>query len=249
MLFNNKDSSRANHEPFHGGAAYPRLGAILAFKEPLFIMNKERVKKYNKEYYKIHKEDFREYYKKNKEKIKAQSKKSSENNAEKLKEYRKKYYKSNKEKRKKYYETNREKILAYASSHGKNNKDKISLRKRERIQNSIKLRLSRSISNSIYRSLKITNNNGGWSFFIPYTVSDLKKHLEKRFQPGMNWENYGSYWHIDHIIPIVAFNFSSPKHSDFKRCWDLKNLQPLPAIENFKKGKKLKKHFQPALLF
>jgi len=35
MLFNNKDSSKANHESLHGGAAYPRLGAILAFKEAI----------------------------------------------------------------------------------------------------------------------------------------------------------------------------------------------------------------------
>lgn len=54
--------------------------------------------------------------------------------------------------------------------------------------------------------------------------------------------------HIDHKIPLSAHNFTKPEHSDFKKAWALKNLQPMWAIDNMKKGAKLKKHFQPSLL-
>ena len=27
-------------------------------------------------------------------------------------------------------------------------------------------------------------------------------HLEKQFTKEMNWENYGTYWEVDHIIPL-----------------------------------------------
>ena len=54
-------------------------------------------------------------------------------------------------------------------------------------------------------------------------------------------------WHIDHIIPKSVFNFTKPEHEDFKRCWALKNLQPLWAEENISKFNKLDKHFQPTL--
>jgi len=62
----------------------------------------------------------------------------------------------------------------------------------------------------------------------------------------MSWENYGK-WHIDHIIPISKFNFITSEHLDFKRCWALKNLQPLEAKQNMSKGKKLNNSFQPSL--
>jgi hypothetical protein len=38
----------------------------------------------------------------------------------------------------------------------------------------------------------------------------FRKYLEKLFQEGMNWENYGE-WHVDHIIPIDYFT----KNFDF----------------------------------
>ncbi|GAH87691.1 unnamed protein product, partial [marine sediment metagenome] len=75
----------------------------------------------------------------------------------------------------------------------------------------------------------------------------LVRHLKKQFQPGMTWENYGE-WHMDHKVPVSAFNFSSSDHIDFKRCWALKNLQPMWATENHIKKNKLAKPFQPSLL-
>lgn len=80
-----------------------------------------------------------------------------------------------------------------------------------------------------------------------YTVAELMGHIEGKFTAGMRWDNYGE-WHIDHIIPIDAFNFENYGDMDFKRCWALKNLQPMWAKENQSKGNKLKHPFQPSLL-
>jgi hypothetical protein len=63
----------------------------------------------------------------------------------------------------------------------------------------------------------------------------------------MSWENYGK-WHIDHRIPIDAFNFTCPEDIDFTQCWALRNLRPLWAVDNIKKSNKLEKPFQPSLL-
>jgi 5-methylcytosine-specific restriction endonuclease McrA len=64
----------------------------------------------------------------------------------------------------------------------------------------------------------------------------------------MTWGNYGRHgWHIDHRIPISAFNFKAPTDIDFKKCWALSNLQPLWSHENQKKYNKLLKPFQPSL--
>jgi hypothetical protein len=83
-------------------------------------------------------------------------------------------------------------------------------------------------------------NKGGksWKRLVGYSVEELKKHIEKQFKPGMSWEKR-SDWHIDHIVPISAFNFEKPEDKEFKKCWALKNLQPLWKIENLKKNNKL----------
>jgi 5-methylcytosine-specific restriction endonuclease McrA len=62
----------------------------------------------------------------------------------------------------------------------------------------------------------------------------------------MSWDNCNE-WHIDHIIPKAAFNYEKPEDIDFKKCWALKNLQPLWAKENHEKKDKLLKPFQPSL--
>ena len=80
-------------------------------------------------------------------------------------------------------------------------------------------------------------------------MSDLKSHIESQFHNGMSWENYGRKgWHIEHIIPMKAFNFISKDDIDFKRCWALKNIQPIWAKENHRKSASIEGHFQPSLL-
>ena len=104
------------------------------------------------------------------------------------------------------------------------------------------LKLSRAIRGGIIKSLKSGSKAGRhWEVLVGYTRDEAKTHLEKRFSTGMTWENHGTCWHIDHILPIAAFNFERPEDIDFKRCWSLKNLQPLYAKDNMSKGAKYNK--------
>ncbi|MBD9542914.1 HNH endonuclease [Ensifer sp. ENS04] len=105
-----------------------------------------------------------------------------------------------------------------------------------------------AISSGIYRSIRSAKGGKRWETLTGYSLDDLMSHLEKKFLPGMTWENYGFYgWHIDHKIPKAAFNYSSPDHIDFKRCWALENLQPLWAEDNIRKHARLEEPFQPSL--
>ena len=63
-----------------------------------------------------------------------------------------------------------------------------------------------------------------------------RKHIESLFKPGMTWENHGQ-WHIDHKIPCASFDLKCPVQQ--LACCYYKNLQPLWAIDNMKKGAKL----------
>src|SRR3546814_9626669 len=62
--------------------------------------------------------------------------------------------------------------------------------------------------------------------------------LERQFLPGMSWDNRGE-WHIDHIRPLCAFEFTSPDDPQFREAWALTNLRPLWARDNLRKGGRL----------
>lgn len=108
-------------------------------------------------------------------------------------------------------------------------------------------RLNGRMRNAIRKSLKGGKNGRRWESLVGYSLKQLMKHIEKRFAPGMSWDNFGE-WHIDHIIPKSLFNYSSVEDIDFKRCWALKNLQPLWAEENIRKHNHYDKPFQPSLM-
>jgi hypothetical protein len=103
----------------------------------------------------------------------------------------------------------------------------------------IEFKLRCYISTSIYNSLK---NDKGCSFekFLPYSILELKEHIEGLFTEGMTWDNYGE-WHIDHIYPQSLLPFSSLEDHNFQKCWKLSNLQPLWAYENLQKSNKILK--------
>ena len=94
---------------------------------------------------------------------------------------------------------------------------------------------------SIYRALKSSEGSKEGNSTLdtlPYTLSQLKEHLENQFEPWMNWDNQGE-WHIDHIYPQSKLPYDSMTHPNFLKCWALENLQPLEAKENIRKGNRL----------
>jgi len=119
----------------------------------------------------------------------------------------------------------------------------------KRYKTDLKWQLIRKMSTAINTSLKKGSKKGRhWENLVGYTCNRLKKHLEKTMPKNYTWQDFmEGKLHIDHIIPLIVFNFTKPEHPDFKRCWNLKNLQLLPSKENHIKWSKLKKPFQPSL--
>lgn len=82
-------------------------------------------------------------------------------------------------------------------------------------------------------------NKGGKTTenLIGYKIYRIKSHLENQFDKNMNWNNYGKYWQIDHIVPVNLYDLSNP--IEIKKCWSLKNLRPLEKMKNLIKSNKL----------
>jgi hypothetical protein len=64
----------------------------------------------------------------------------------------------------------------------------------------------------------------------------LRQHLERQFKGKMAWDNSGSF-HIDHIVPLAAFDLTDPMQLKVACNWQ--NLRPIPPKKNMSKGAKL----------
>lgn len=151
----------------------------------------------------------------------------------------------------------------YAAEYERANKDRLSKKRREwwdrnphkrkeyneRYYSSAKGKLSSAIRAAV-RSEIINGSKGGRITFnlLGYTPDELMAHLERQFTEGMTWGNYGrGGWHVDHRIPLSAFNYETPDDIDFKRAWALDNLQPMWEFDNLSKGSRLPPGgFQPS---
>lgn len=87
------------------------------------------------------------------------------------------------------------------------------------------------------KSLRGRKGGRKWQELVGYTVEQLVAHLERQFLPGMTWSNRDK-WHIDHIVPLASFEFTSPEDDGFKAAWALTNLRPLWSGANVRKGGK-----------
>jgi hypothetical protein len=70
---------------------------------------------------------------------------------------------------------------------------------------------------------------------LGYTAQQLKQRIECQFNNGMSWDNYGTYWEIDHKKAVSRFNENTlPSVVNA-----LSNLQPLIILINRRKSKKI----------
>ena len=72
---------------------------------------------------------------------------------------------------------------------------------------------------------------------LGYTIADLKRHLERQFTKGMDWDKFcAASIHIDHIIPLASFDLADPEQ--MRAAWAITNLRPMWATDNIKKSSK-----------
>ena len=143
------------------------------------------------------------------------------------KEYRTKHREANFIYQKQYREKHREKFREYFLKYQK-----------MKLKTDIGFRLSYSLRLRIRIALHGKGKSKRSWDLIGCNINELKRYLEKKFKPGMTWENWGRYgWHIDHIRPCISFDLIDPEQQ--KICFHYTNLQPLWAAENQSKRDKL----------
>jgi hypothetical protein len=156
----------------------------------------------------------------NKEKVKEQNKKYNEQNKEKIAEYYKEHYQQNKE--------------TYLNNNIKwrnDNKDIINEKARIRCITDHNYRIKKNLRNRVHVCIK---KNKPTMEYIGCDLEFLKQWLQSNFNEHMTFKNYGSYWHIDHVIPCSKFDLTNEQN--IFDCFRWTNLQPLEASENYSKN-------------
>jgi hypothetical protein len=134
-----------------------------------------------------------------------------------------------------YKERRRKEYLRNYETYKKYTKNRVRDYKKEYsdLRKSVLRTFKYNLRNRLYQAFKYRNmeKNISTSKLLGCTFEEAKIHIELQFKEGMTWDNYGE-WHIDHIIP---FGTAKTKEEMISLCY-YKNLQPLWAHENYKKG-------------
>jgi len=197
---------------------------MISFQKEYNLENKDKIASYNEKYGK----EYREV------------------NKDKIVEKKKKYYEKNKiqvgKNHREYAIKNKEEIAEYK-------KEYIKSRKKVDIPFALKMNVSRSINRAL-KKIGSSKNGESCIKYLPFSLENLKQHLESLFEPWMTWENYGKYsvktwddknpatwtWQVDHIIRHAVFKYESMYDIEFKKCWALENLRPLSAKTNIREN-------------
>lgn len=136
-----------------------------------------------------------------------------------------------------YYGKNKSKIISHNKKWSNSNKEKLKKYFKERYNKKRKteplFKLKCNLRNRIWYAFK----NKGFKKdartidFLGVDWITVKKHIERQFTKGMNWNNYGE-WHIDHIIPFSSAN----TEEEIKQLCHYSNLQPMWAVDNLSKS-------------
>jgi hypothetical protein len=193
-------------------------------------INKDRLRQAQKKWRAKNPEYMKKYEKTDKRKayLKTYYAENSQSYIDRKKQNRKENSERDSEVRKKYIETHKDKINEYHRKwKRKQRNDDPTYKLKENTSRRIRYEL-----NTLLKGKKAKKTIE----YIGCSIEELKSYIESLFDINMSWSNYGSCWHIDHIIPCDAWDLT--QEMDNYYCWNFRNLQPL--FSNINQSKKNK---------
>lgn len=144
----------------------------------------------------------------------------------------------------KYYAIpeNQEKAKANAARREKDpeGRKKINAQRKQRKREDLQFKLGVNLRGRLGAAVKNNSKTGSAVQDLGCSIEELKTHLESKFQPGMEWGNWGkgkNKWNIDHIMPLAAFDLTNRQHVVL--ACNYLNLQPLWFQDNLEKHNKI----------
>lgn len=141
-----------------------------------------------------------------------------------------------KKQRKFFRDNNKDKIAKQRRIYNQNNKKMARDRHRRRYKNDLLFKIKHCLRSRFNYIIKNNSKKGSAIRDLGCSINFFKKYIESKFTKGMTWDNHGK-WHLDHIIPLSYFNLRN--RVEFLKAVHYTNIQPLWAIDNFKKSNKI----------
>jgi hypothetical protein len=131
-----------------------------------------------------------------------------------------------------------------------NNKKRIFKKESERTKVDPVFRLRKNCKSRIALAIKKDKSTDK---YIGCTKDELMEWLNFSFKDGMTKDNYGKYWHVDHVIPVNKFSLLD-NESEQNICFNWSNLSPETAEYNLSKHdsidkKQIKRHKEKLIEF
>jgi hypothetical protein len=130
----------------------------------------------------------------------------------------------------------RDKENNYHRSYNKKNRNRLNGYRNKRQKTEPLFKLKGTLRTRILRAFKKKGwkKNSKSEFLLGTDWSVVKRHIEKQFTKGMNWDNHGK-WHIDHKVPCAT----AKTKEELENLFHYTNLQPLWALDNHIKNAKI----------
>jgi hypothetical protein len=145
-------------------------------------------------------------------------------NPEKVKAKNDAYYKKHKDSMKV-----KQKIYMSKPDVRKNRNEYIRKYKAEKRKNDKSYVIYENLRKRIWKSLKNKSNSS--KELLGCEIDLYFKWIEFTMTEDMNWENYGTFWNIDHLIPLNKFELNNPEEA--MKAFNWKNTWAMKSNENF----------------
>lgn len=225
----------------------------------LFTKDKNRKDGLNPYCIPCRKEQKRNYYLMNRKNILTKCKEYREENRDIVREKARRYYKENpqiiKETKRREYLKNKERykieskkrqiakkeeIALYQKQYRQTHREERNNRHKQRFSIDFQYRLSMNLRSRLLQALKKDYKSGSAIKDLGCTIEQFKDWIERQWEPGMSWDNYGNkegQWSIDHEYPLSLVDIS--KREQLLPVVHYTNLQPMWHVKNVSKNNSL----------
>src|ERR1043165_1347852 len=106
-----------------------------------------------------------------------------------------------------------------------------------RMQTDPEFKLLKSMRGRLWEALKGKSKSKTTQQLIGVDIEIFTKWIDFQLEEGMTMKNYGTIWHIDHVIPLASFNLLD--EDELQKAMNWKNIRPLTPVRNMQKSNKV----------
>ena len=101
----------------------------------------------------------------------------------------------------------------------------------------LKFREKRKWQLALRRYVIERNISASYAFYFGLSIEQFRNWIEIQFTEELNWENFGSAWQFDHIVPVTYFDFSIEE--ELVLCWNFSNIRVETIDLNKNRGNRI----------